>query len=57
MHGRVLDGRELRVQMAEYGRPDNSGYNNRRRDGGGRYGGGGRDYGGRGGYDRYRDNR
>ena len=42
MHGRVMDGRELRVQLAEYGRPDSSGGG-----GGGRYRGrGGGGYGG-----------
>lgn len=33
MDGRVLDGRELRVQMARYGRPTSP-----KRGGGGRYG-------------------
>ncbi|XP_037916163.1 serine/arginine-rich splicing factor 2 [Hermetia illucens] len=38
MDGRVLDGRELRVQMARYGRPTSP----HRRSGSGRGGGGGR---------------
>ncbi|XP_033117261.1 serine/arginine-rich splicing factor 2-like [Anneissia japonica] len=42
MDGAILDGRELRVQMARYGRPSGG-----RRGGGG--GGGGRRYGGGGG--------
>ena len=50
MHGRTVDGRELRVQMAEYGRPDGGGRGGGRfgGGGGGRYGGGG----GGGGYGR-----
>ncbi|XP_061402164.1 serine/arginine-rich splicing factor 2-like [Musca vetustissima] len=39
MDGRKLDGRELRVQMARYGRPTSPSNNNRRN--GGRRGGGG----------------
>ncbi|XP_073826996.1 SR family splicing factor SC35 [Musca autumnalis] len=45
MDGRKLDGRELRVQMARYGRPTSPSNNNRRnngRRGGGGGGGGGR---------------
>ena len=54
MDGAILDGRELRVQMARYGRPENRrGPRNRYGGGGGggyrRYGGGG------GGWGRYRD--
>lgn len=41
MDGRKLDGRELRVQMARYGRP-NSPSNNNRRNNNRRGGGGGR---------------
>lgn len=43
MDGRMLDGRELRVQMARYGRPNSP----QGRNGGG--GGGGRRFGGRDG--------
>ncbi|EDW76508.2 uncharacterized protein Dwil_GK14626 [Drosophila willistoni] len=57
MDGRMLDGRELRVQMARYGRPSsptrrNSGGNGRRGNGPG--GGGGRGRGGGGGRSRSR---
>ncbi|XP_050394499.1 serine/arginine-rich splicing factor 2 [Patella vulgata] len=42
MDGAMMDGRELRVQMARYGRPSNSrGYNDRRRNNYGGHGGGG----------------
>ncbi|XP_075153047.1 SR family splicing factor SC35 [Haematobia irritans] len=41
MDGRKLDGRELRVQMARYGRPTSPSNNNRRYNGGRRGGGGG----------------
>ena len=45
MDGAIMDGRELRVQLAKYGRPSDSYRRPPRRYGGG--GGGGR-YGGRG---------
>ena len=50
MDGAIMDGRELRVQLAKYGRPSDS-YSSRRpprRYGGGGGGGGGGRYGGRG---------
>ncbi|KAK6187594.1 hypothetical protein SNE40_005587 [Patella caerulea] len=54
MDGAMMDGRELRVQMARYGRPSNSrGQDNRRRGGGG-YHGRDRDGGGRSRYNSHR---
>ncbi|XP_001356555.2 serine/arginine-rich splicing factor 2 [Drosophila pseudoobscura] len=49
MDGRMLDGRELRVQMARYGRPSSPTRSNGRRGGGSGGGGGGGGAGGGGG--------
>ncbi|XP_019714702.1 serine/arginine-rich splicing factor 2-like [Hippocampus comes] len=48
MDGALLDGRELRVQMARYGRPPDSHYSGGRRGSGGGGGGPPRRYGGSG---------
>jgi len=53
LDGRQYDGRELRVEIAKYGRPDND----RNRGGGDRGGGGGRDRGGGRSRSRSRDRR
>ena len=56
MDGKVIDGREIRVAMARYGRPTNQ-YDPHRAGGGNRYRGGYRDRGGSSSYHRDGDSR